>query len=60
MPRTIVPEPAKTTTGSNTILEQINASDTIETLEGVYQLHVGEWTNELTAAAAERKALLKA
>ena len=45
---------------TDNVIELINACDTIDALEGVYELHIGEWTNEHTAAAAERKALLKA
>ena len=59
VPRTIVPEPARPVVIDN-VIQLINACDTVDALEGVYELHIGEWTNEHTAAAAERKALLKA
>jgi 1,4-alpha-glucan branching enzyme len=56
--RTIVPEPVRARATSDTIIVMINACDTIDALEGVYELHIGEWKNEHTAAAAERKAQL--
>jgi hypothetical protein len=59
VPRTIVPEPARPVVIDN-VIALINACDTVDALEGVYELHIGEWKNEHTAAAAERKALLKA
>ena len=55
--RTIVPEPVRAPS-VDAIIELINACDTIDALEGVYELHIGEWKNEHTAAAAERKAQL--
>jgi hypothetical protein len=57
--RTIVPEPVHAPS-VDAIIELINACDTIDALEGVYELHIGEWKNEHTAAAAERKAQLTA
>ena len=60
VPRTIVLEPVRQPATSDSIIAMINACDTVDALEGVYELHIGEWTNEHTAAAAERKALLNA
>ena len=57
-PRTIVREPVGAAPTTDSITELINACDTVDALEGVYELHIGEWTNEHTAAAAQRKAQL--
>ena len=43
---------------TDVILEQIESSDSVDQLEGVYALHMGEWTDYHTAAAAARKAKL--
>jgi hypothetical protein len=59
VPRTITPEPV-TAINHNHIIELINACDYIEALEAVYELHIAEWNNELTACAAERKRQLSA
>lgn len=53
-PRALEREPAQVSSHSY-IVELINACDYVEALEAVYELHIAEWTNELTAAAAQRK-----
>ena len=55
--RTIVPEPDHSAK-FDLIIDMIHACDTIDALEGVFQNHSATWTNEHTAAAAERKAQL--
>jgi hypothetical protein len=54
-PKTIIPNNASPALAPDPIIELINACDTVDALEGVYELHIGEWTNEHTAAASERK-----
>ncbi len=56
-----IPEPPKPKVAEpapDPILAMIAACDDVEALNGVYALHLAEWTDRYTAAAAERKAAI--